>query len=86
MFSGSNNNYGHIKDPRIDDLLARARSVSHMNERRTLYHRLRDVVSEESIYIYYWEGPNIKGLSPKVRNFVHMPDSIIRYQLLTLEA
>jgi peptide/nickel transport system substrate-binding protein len=86
MFSGSNNNYGHIKDPRIDDLLAKARSVSNVAERRALYQRLRDIVSEESIYIYYWEGPNNKGLSPKVRNFVHMPDSIIRYQQISLEA
>jgi peptide/nickel transport system substrate-binding protein len=85
MYSQSNNNYGHIKDPRIDDLLAKGRAVSSPEERRRIYQQLRDIVSDESIYIYYWEGPNIKGLSPKVRDFQHMPDSIIRYQRISLE-
>ncbi len=85
MFSQSNNNYGHIKDPRIDDLLAKGRAASRSEERRPIYQQLRDIVSEECIYIYYWEGPNIKGLSPKVRDFQHMPDSIIRYQRISLE-
>lgn len=84
MSSTSNNNYGHIKDPRIDDLLAKSRTVSSTAERVTLYRQLRDIVSEESIYIYYWEGPDIKGLSPKVQGFVHMPDSIARYHLIGL--
>lgn len=86
MFSGSNNNYGHIKDPRIDDLLAQGRAAGSLDERRRLYAQLRDIVSEESIYIYYWEGPNIKGVSPQVRNFEHRPDSIIRYQHIALDS
>jgi len=86
MFSQSNNNYGHIKDSRIDELLAKGRAVLSLDERRSIYRQLRDIVSEDSIYLYYWEGPNIKGLSPKVRDFQHMPDSIIRYQRISLES
>jgi peptide/nickel transport system substrate-binding protein len=85
MYSESNNNYGYIDDPRIDDLLSSARAAATVEERVELYHSLRDIVSEESIYIYYWEGPNIKGLSPAVRDFVHRPDTIIRYHQIWLE-
>jgi peptide/nickel transport system substrate-binding protein len=86
MYSESNNNYGYINDPRIDDLLSSARAATTVDERVDLYHSLRDIVSEDSIYIYYWEGPNIKGLSPAVRDFVHRPDTIIRYHHLWLES
>jgi peptide/nickel transport system substrate-binding protein len=85
MFSESNNNYGDIHDPRIDDLLAQGRSVTDPDERMQIYDQLRNIVSDESIYIYYWEGPNIKGLSPRVRGFTHMPDSIVRYHQISLE-
>lgn len=84
MFSTSNNNYGNINDPRIDDLLIQGRATSG-EERITIYSQLRDIVSEDSIYIYYWEGPNIKGLSPRVGGFEHRPDTIIRYHELWLE-
>ncbi len=86
MYSKSNNDYGHIKDPRIDDLLAKGRAVSDVAQRKAIYQQLRDIVSDESVYIYYWEGPNIKGLSPKVKNFTHMPDAIVRYTQIGLEA
>jgi peptide/nickel transport system substrate-binding protein len=85
MYSESNNNYGNINDPRIDDLLSAGRASATLEERVKIYRSLRDIVSEESIYIYYWEGPNIKGLSPAVRGFEHRPDGIIRYHHLWLE-
>ncbi len=85
MQSDSTTNYAHLSEPAIDDLLKKGRAARTQEERVAIYRQLRDLVSDESAYIYYWEGPNIKGLSPKVRGFTHMPDGIVRYQAISLD-
>lgn len=85
MSTDGPNNYARYSDPRVDELLAEGRATSDLDDRIAIYRSLRDIVSDASVYIYYWEGPNIKGLSPSLRGFVHMPDGIVRYHHLWLE-
>jgi len=84
VHSTGSNNYSKYANPEVDRLLDAARTEPAIEKRVALYRQLAPILSEDAANIYYHFGSNFKGLSPKVRGFVHMQDSIVRYRDISL--
>jgi peptide/nickel transport system substrate-binding protein len=82
---GSNNYYGFYSSPEADDLIERARGGRDQAQRVALYRQLADRLNDDAPNVFFHYGSNIKGLSPRVKGFVHFQDSMIRFQKISLE-
>ena len=82
---GSSNFYGFYNNPETDALIERARRSSDQAERVRLYRQVAARLNDDAPHVFFHYGANIKGLSPKVKGFVHFHDSMTRYQNVSLE-
>jgi peptide/nickel transport system substrate-binding protein len=82
--TGSQNYYGYYNSPVADELIDRAQRSSNPAERVTLYRQLAVRLNEDAPHIFFHYGSNLKGLSPKVKGFVHFQDTMIRWQNISL--
>jgi len=87
VYHGGSSYYttGKLKDAEVDRLIAQGESESSPETRRQVYRQLADRLNELAPFGFYHYGSNFKGLTPKVKGFVHMGDTIVRYKDIWLE-
>jgi peptide/nickel transport system substrate-binding protein len=71
-------NWGKYNNPKFDDILNRARGVTDVADRQSLYRDLSDVYLTERPDIVLYHMKWLWGLSDKVSGFVPSPDGLIR--------
>ena len=81
-------NYFHTKggqnrsqygNPQVDQLLEQARATYDTGERKRLYQQANQIILEESPMIFVQHRPEIKVMAPKLQNFTHVPDGMMRF-------
>jgi peptide/nickel transport system substrate-binding protein len=77
-------NWGAFCDPKLDDILKRARSVAEADERANLYAQAAAIYLTARPYIFLYHLKWYWGLSARLDGFVPHPDGIIRLTGLTL--
>ena len=77
-------NWGAFCDPKLDDILKRARSAADTNERATLYAQAAAIYLAARPYIFLYHLKWYWGLSAKLDGFVPHPDGIVRVTGLRL--
>jgi peptide/nickel transport system substrate-binding protein len=65
-------------NPEVDKLLEAARVTSDNAERKKLYSQANVLILDDSPVVFSQHRPEVKVMSPKVQNFVHVPDGMIR--------
>ena len=71
-------NWGKYDNPKFDDLLTRARGVTDVAARQTLYRDLSEVYLADRPHLVLYHLKWLWGVSDKVTGFVPMPDGLIR--------
>jgi peptide/nickel transport system substrate-binding protein len=71
-------NWGAFCDPKLDDILERARSVADVDERAKLYAQAAAVYLAARPYIFLYHLKWYWGLAARLDGFVPHPDGIIR--------
>jgi peptide/nickel transport system substrate-binding protein len=82
--SKGSRNIGRYNNPEADQLLTAQRSATSEGERRTLFRKVAELLSEDAVYISYHYGSDFKLRNPGLQGFVHRADGIIRYDELAL--
>jgi len=77
-------NWGAFCDPKLDDILKRARSVAAVDERANLYAQAAAIYLAARPYIFLYHLKWYWGLSARLDGFVPHPDGIVRLTGLTL--
>ncbi len=76
---------GKLKDEETDRLITEGESEPDKSKRYTLYRQLASRINEVGSTAFFENSSDFKGLSPKLRGFVHMPDVINRFKDLWLD-
>ncbi len=77
-------NWGAFCDPKLDDILKRARAVAAVDERANLYAQAAAIYLAARPYIFLYHLKWSWGLSARLDGFVPHPDGIVRLTGLTL--
>jgi peptide/nickel transport system substrate-binding protein len=77
-------NYGKFCDPKLDDILRRARQTNEMAERKRLYAEAAAIYLPARSYLFLYHLKWFWGASAKLSGVVPHPDGIIRLQGLRL--
>jgi len=80
LHTGGALNRAGYSNPKVDELLDRARTVSDINQRRDAYAGVWQQVSKDLPIIYLYTPRNIEGLSKKVAGFTLLADGLLRLQ------
>ncbi len=80
LHTGGALNRAGYANPKVDELLDRARTVSDTKERRAAYEGVWQQVSKDLPIIYLGTPRNIAGLSRKVAGFTLLADGLLRLQ------
>ncbi len=78
LFSEGPNNTESYKNPKVDELLDKARATYDQAQRKALYTELIKLAVNDVARVYLWWGKDIKVYSPKVNGYLHVPDGMIR--------
>jgi peptide/nickel transport system substrate-binding protein len=78
-------NDGRYCNPKVDELLNRAREVSDTAERKALYDEAMTILADELPYIYLYFEPRIFAMTSKLQGFKAHPDGMIRLADVTLQ-
>lgn len=73
-------NRGKYANPQVDELLEKARATYDQNERKRLYAQVNQILAEDVPMIFIQHRPEIKVMSPKLQNFTHVPDGMMRFR------
>ena len=71
-------------NPKMDELLDRARTITDVAQRRALYAEAAKIEQQDLPIIYLWTQKNIVGMSNRVRGFRAISDGMIRLQGVSL--
>jgi peptide/nickel transport system substrate-binding protein len=71
-------NWGKYNNPKFDEILNKAREVTDVTARQSLYRDLTDVYLTDRPHIVLYHVKWLWGLSDKVSGFVPTPDGLIR--------
>jgi len=82
--SKGNQNRGKYSNPRTDEALDKARVTYDQNERKTLYGEMNRLVAEDVPMVFVQHRPEIKIFTPKLQNFPHVPDGMMRFHQVWL--
>jgi peptide/nickel transport system substrate-binding protein len=74
-----------LVDPTVDKLLTDAQAEANTEKRKQLYRQFAERVNENADFAFFHNGSDFKGLTPRVKGFVHMNDFIVRYKDLWLD-
>jgi peptide/nickel transport system substrate-binding protein len=80
LHTGGALNRAGYSNPRVDELLDRARTVSDIRERRAAYEGVWQQVSKDLPIVYLYTPRNIIGLNRKVAGFALLADGLLRLQ------
>ncbi len=72
-------------NPKMDELLDRARAVSEIGERKALYNQVTRLAADDAPYVWLHHDPEIKVWGKHVKGFVHVPDGMMRMKGVWLE-
>ncbi len=72
-------------NPKMDELLDRARSEGDQDRRRALYAEVTRLAAEDAPYIWLHHDPEIKVWGQHVKGFEHIADGMIRAKGIWLE-
>ncbi len=72
-------------NPKMDDLLDRARSEPDLGKRKALYTEVTRLAAEEAPYIWLHHDAEVKVWSEAVRGFEHIGDGMLRMKGVWLE-
>ncbi|MBW2120626.1 MAG: ABC transporter substrate-binding protein, partial [Deltaproteobacteria bacterium] len=77
-------NWTGYADPRVTELLDKARESLNHAERKRYYSEALDIIIRDApqIFVYYY--PRRAGVSAKVQNFVLYPDGKLRFKTVWL--
>ena len=81
---GSQNN-GRYQNPKMDDLLDRARSESDQAKRKALYAQVTRLAADDAPYTWLHHDAEIKVWADHVKGFEHISDGMIRLRGVWLE-
>ncbi len=71
-------------NPKVDELLDKARVSSDQNERKSAYQEAQKLILEDAGYLFMYHTVATQATSPKVQGFLLMPDNIIRLATVSL--
>lgn len=78
------NNYSGYCNPRVDNLLNRARTVRLPEARRDLYSQVTRIIQEDLPYIYVYHPQTTIGVSRRLSGLPVIPDGILRFRGVSL--
>ncbi|MDQ3811411.1 MAG: ABC transporter substrate-binding protein [Chloroflexota bacterium] len=76
---------GKLKDEETDRLITEGEAEADKAKRYAIYRQLANRINEVGSTAFFENSSDFKGLSPKLRGFVHMPDVINRFKDLWLD-
>ena len=83
--SKGSQNRSQYSNPRVDELLEKARQTYDQNERKQLYAEVNKIVTDDSPMVFIQHRPEIKIFTPKLQNYVHVPDGMMRFAQVWLQ-
>ncbi len=83
--TGSYARYNGYSNPKMDELIVAERTARNDEDRRKAFRQISDLMNEDAAYVPWHYGSDFKGLSSKVKGFVHWQDAIITFQDIYLE-
>jgi peptide/nickel transport system substrate-binding protein len=72
-------------NPRVDDLLDRARTITSQTERKALYHQLQPILIEDTPDVFLHDDAALKAMTKSLRGFEPAADTHVRFERLWLE-
>ena len=72
-------------NPKMDDLLDRARSEPELGKRKALYNEVTRLAAEDAPYVWLHHDAEVKVWSEAVRGFEHIGDGMLRMKGVWLE-
>ncbi len=84
--AGSYAKYNAYDDPAMDALIVGEREAKSEADRRGVFRKISELMNDDAVYVPWHYSSDFKGLSPKVKGFVHAQDGIIAFQDLELGA
>jgi peptide/nickel transport system substrate-binding protein len=82
--AGSYAKWNGYSNPQMDTEILAERAAATEDERRPIFRQMSAMMNEDAAYVPWHYTSDFKGLSPRVRGFVHAPDGIIAFQDLSL--
>jgi ABC-type transport system substrate-binding protein len=76
---------GNINDPEVDRLILGALAESDFSKRYAMYRDLAVRLNDTAWGMWFHAGSDFKGLTKRVKGFVHQNDHLTRYKELWLE-
>jgi peptide/nickel transport system substrate-binding protein len=84
FYSKGSGNRSQYANPDVDKLLEQTRVTSDPAERKKLYSQINTILTDESPMIFIQHRPEVKVMSKKVQGFVHNPDGMMRFAVVSL--
>ena len=84
LHSGGALNDSKYANPKVDELLEKARLVSDVAQRRAIYGEMWGQTTQDLPILYLWQQKNLVGMSAKVSGFRPVSDGMIRLQGVSL--
>jgi peptide/nickel transport system substrate-binding protein len=84
LITGGANNWGKYSNPRLDDLLRRARSSSSQAERKRLYGEALRIIVDEVPIVFLHHDAWTKGWDGRLQGYVEVPDGRMRLERVWL--
>jgi peptide/nickel transport system substrate-binding protein len=63
-------NYSHFSNARVDELYIAGRGTTDVEERKTIYKEIAQILNDEVVWVYLFRLYAIYGISNRVQNFV----------------
>lgn len=63
-------NWGHLSDPKLDELMARARATFDTQERDRILAEVHTYAVDQALFLWVAHDVNPRAISPKVKGFV----------------
>jgi peptide/nickel transport system substrate-binding protein len=76
---------GKLQDPDTDTLIEQGEAETNPARRYSLYRQLAGRINDVASTAFFEDSSDFKGLSPKLKGFVHMPDVINRFKDMWLD-
>ena len=77
--TGAALNYGKYSSQQVDTMLEQARQTYDQSQRNTLYRQANQIIAQDVAEIFISHGLAIELHSPKVRGYVNIADTIMRF-------
>ncbi|HEV8306860.1 MAG TPA: ABC transporter substrate-binding protein [Methylomirabilota bacterium] len=84
LITGGANNWGKYANPRLDDLLRRARSAAQPGERKRLYAEALRIIIDDVPIVFLHHDAWTKAWDTRVQGYVEIPDGRMRFERVWL--